>query len=296
MSKKIVVAGSTGDLGRRIVKALASRDATVVALVRTGAKPEKIDSLRSLRADLRTIDMGDRDQIAAVCEEADCVISCVAGLRDVIVEAQTVLLEAAIQAGVARFIPSDFSTDFTTLPAGENRNFDLRRDFHKVLDAASIASTSIFNGAFAEILTYNIPVLDFKKKTVGYWGNPDHKMDFTTMDDTAAFTAAAALDAATPRALHIASFQVSANDLVRFTVETLGTPFQLVCMGSVEDLRTRNLAARAADPEGENELYSRWQQGQYLQSMFSTQHEMLDNGRYPDLLWTPIEEAVKPRT
>jgi hypothetical protein len=39
--------------------------------------------------------------------------------------------EGAIAAGVPRFIPSDFSADFTKLPAGENRNFDLRRAFQK---------------------------------------------------------------------------------------------------------------------------------------------------------------------
>jgi hypothetical protein len=115
------------------------------------------------------------------------------------------------------------------LTAGENRNFDLRREFHESLDAAHIASTAIFNGAFAEILTYNVSMLDFKKKTVGYWGNPDHFMHFTAMDDTAAFTAAASLDPATPRVLRIASFQVSANDLVRFTADILKTLFELVC-------------------------------------------------------------------
>jgi len=56
-----------------------------------------------------------------------------------------------------------------------------------------------------------VPLLDFKKKVVGYWEDPDWHMDFTTMDDTGTFSAAAALDASAPRALRIASFQVSPN-------------------------------------------------------------------------------------
>ncbi len=44
-----------------------------------------------------------------------------AGLRDVMLERQTVLLEAAIKAGIPRFIPSDYSIDFTKFPPGENR-------------------------------------------------------------------------------------------------------------------------------------------------------------------------------
>jgi len=42
------------------------------------------------------------------------VVSALAGLRDVIVETQAALLDAAIKARVPRFIPSDFSIDFTT--------------------------------------------------------------------------------------------------------------------------------------------------------------------------------------
>ena len=220
------------------------------------------------------------------------MVSALQGLHPVVVEAQSVLLEAAVAAGVPRFIPSDFSTDFTHLPVGENRNFDLRREFHKRLDVAPVASTSLFIGAFAEILTYNIPLLDLKKKVVGYWEDPDWRIDFTTMDDTAGYTAAAALDSAAPRALKIASFQVSPRDLVTFTEETLQTPFTFVRLGSLEDLRLYNKRERAAHPEGENELYPSWQQSQYMQSMFSTHHQSLDNARYSDVSWTKLQDVI----
>jgi hypothetical protein len=208
---------------------------------------------------------------------------------------QSVLLEAALSAGVPRFIPSDFSTDFRDLTPGENRNFDLRREFHKKLDVAPIAATSIFNGAFGEVLTYNIPLLNFKKKVVGYWEDPEWSMDFTTMDDTAAYTAAAALDPNTPPALRIASFQVSPKDLVAFTGEAFGAPYELVRLGSLEELRAYNKRERAAHPEGENQLYASWQQSQYMQSMFSTHHASLDNSRYSGIAWSRLQDVVKPR-
>ena len=296
MTKHIVVAGSTGDLGKRMVKALVKDGATVSALVRSGSAPEKVEAMRLLGANPVLIDPSNAAEIAAACTGADCVVSALAGLRDVIVDAQKVLLEGAIKAGVPRFIPSDFSCDYADLPVGENRNFDLRREFHESLDEAPIAATAIFCGCFAEVLRWNIPVLNSKTKTVGYWGDPDHVMDFTTMDDTAAFTAAAALDPETPRVLHIASFQASANDFVRFTAKSLGTPYELVRMGSVEDLSAQNKAARAAHPEGEQELYAKWQQSQYIQSMFSTTHPKLDNARYPEISWTPLAEAVTLRS
>jgi hypothetical protein len=39
------------------------------------------------------------------------------------------------------------------------------------------------------MLTGQMPLILFKLKRVLYWGDADQRMDFTTMDDTAAFTA-----------------------------------------------------------------------------------------------------------
>jgi len=296
MTTRIVVAGATGNLGTRVTKALIGRGAQTVALARTGTSPEKIEVLQGFGAEVVVVNLASAGEVAAALDGAACLVSVVQGLHDVIVDTQAVLLDAALKAGVPRFIPSDFSTDFTVLPAGENRNFDLRRAFHERLDTADLASTSIFNAAFGEILTYNVPLLNFGQRQVGYWGDADHRLDFTTMDDTAAYTAAAALDTTTPRALRIASFQVSPSDLARFTAETLHISFALKRLGSLDDLRQHNQRERAAHPEGEDEVYPDWQQGQYIQSMFSTQHASLDNDRYPDVRWTALQDLIQPRS
>lgn len=289
----IVLAGATGNLGSRIGKALVARGANVTALVRRGTTAEKVRSVEEFGATVALVDTSDRADVAKACKGAGCMVSAVQGLRDVVVDAQAVLLQAAVDAGVPRFIPSDYSTDFRRLPAGENRNFDLRRDFHEKLDAANVASTAIFNGSFADILTYNTPLFDAKKKSIGYWGDPDWQIDFTTMDNTAAFTATAAIDPTTPLALHIASFQVSPRQLAAFANDDLKTPFELVHLGSLDDLRAFNHRERAAHPEGERELYPAWQQSQYMQSMLSAHHESLDNARYPDVTWTTLQNVLK---
>lgn len=291
--KKIAVAGATGNLGNRIVKALRQQDAEVVALMRNGGDETKRKGIEQLGATAKPVDLTDIEQVSEALIGVDCLVSAVQGLRDVIVDGQTVLLNAALQAKVPRLIPSDFSTDFRKLSPGENRNFDLRRDFHHLLDQAPIAFTSIFNGAFTDILTYNVPFFDAKQKVVGYWDDPDWFVDFTSMDDTAAYTALAALDPATPPALCIASFQVSARDLAQFTDEILGTPFALVRLGSRQELAEKNKRDRAEHPEGETQLDASWQGGQYLQSMFDSHHESLDNSRYPQMRWTTLEEVLR---
>ena len=293
MKTTILVAGATGNLGGRIVKALLAQGADVRALVRHSSDEGKVAHLKQSRVDVVTVDMDSLEELTQACQGVSCLVSVLQGLHDVIVDTQTLLLNAAVAAGVPRFIPSDFSTDFTQVEPGENRNFDLRREFKSRLDQAPIAATSIMNGAFAEILAYGTPLLNLKDKTVGYWESPDLKMDFTTMDDTAAFTAAAALDASTPRILHIASFQLSANGIAETATEALQQPFNLIQMGSLADLSAHNHRERAAHPEGEQEVFPRWQQSQYLQSMFSVQIDALDNDRYPDLTWTSAHEMIK---
>jgi NmrA-like family len=293
MKPTILVAGGTGNLGERIIKALIKRGAEVRAIVRNGSKPEKIAKLTELGAKVITVDLSDVGQLKQACQGRSCVVSALAGLHDVIVDSQIELLDAAIAAGVTRFIPSDYSADFTKLPAGDNRNFDLRKEFHQYLDKSPIASTSILNGAFADILSYNTPLYDVKNYSVGYWGDKsDWKIDFTTMDDTADYTAAAAIDSATPRILRIASFQISPNELVAVGEEVKHKEFKLIPMGSLKDFSASNKRDRAAHPEGEKELYPSWQAKQYLHSMFSVQNQPLDNDRYPDVQWTSAIDVL----
>ncbi len=159
----ILVAGATGNLGKRICKALQNRGAHVRALVRTGSKQTKLDELQQMGVQCIDIESYTKEELQRACSGADCVVSALQGLRDVIVDTQVALLDAAVAAGVPRFIPSDYSLDFTKLPGGTNRNFDLRREFHAYLDKAPIAATSIFNGAFADILTYNTPGTEYEK-------------------------------------------------------------------------------------------------------------------------------------
>ena len=145
MKKIILVAGATGNLGLRIVKALVNKDAEIIVVVRSHSDIEKIKVLENLGVKIYKVSSWNLEELKTSCIGASCVVSALAGLREVVVDAQKVLLDAAIAAGVPRFIPSDYSLDFTKFSYGENRNLDLRREFHEYLDKTSITATSIFN-------------------------------------------------------------------------------------------------------------------------------------------------------
>lgn len=296
MKKIILVAGATGNLGERIINALLARGAEVRAVVRSGCDVEKLNKLEKLGVKIFTVNMSNVEEISNACIGVFCVVSALQGLHEVIVDTQRVLLDAAISAGVPRFIPSDYSIDFTKFPPGENRNLDLRRDFHKYLDKTSISATTIFNGAFAELLTGQMPLIFFKLKRILYWGNADQRMDFTTMDDTAAFTANAALDPSTPRILRIAGDQVSARELTTIMSEVTGKKFRLFLAGGLGMLGALIKVARTVAP-GEKEAYPAWQGMQYMRNMFDgrAKLEPLDNDRYPGIRWTTARDVLSAR-
>jgi uncharacterized protein YbjT (DUF2867 family) len=289
----ILVAGGTGDLGGRIINALLNRGAEVRAIVRAGTDDARVQKLEQQGAQVIRANMSDVSDLTQACMGASCIVSALQGLRDVIVEMQSILLDAAMAAGVPRFIPSDFSSDFTKLSVGDNRNFDLRREFHERLDTSAISATSIFNGAFADMLTGQMPLILFKRKRVLYWGDADRRMDFTTKDNTAAFTANAALDPSAPRILRIAGDQLSARELATVASEVSGNKFRLFRAGSLQMLGMLIKVSRTVAP-GKKEIFPAWQGMQYVHNMFEGRVKLtpLDNERYPDIKWTSARELL----
>ena len=290
-----MLAGATGALGLLIAHHLRQRGATVRALVRPAASAgAEAASLRLQGVEIVEIDYADAAALRQACAGAACVVSALSGLRAVIVEAQTQLLDAAVAAGVPRFIPSDFSADFTRLPEGSNRNFDLRREFQRRLDQAPIQATSILNGMFMDLLTGQAPVVLPGPKRVLYWGSADQPLDFTTMVNTAEFAAAAALDPTTPRYLRVAGEVASIRGLRVAATAATGKEYKLLRAGGLGLLGTMIKVTKTLVP-AKDEVFPPWQGMQYLHNMLSGQaklQEPLDNGRYPEIRWTPVREVL----
>lgn len=293
MNKTILVAGATGELGQRIVKQLINRGAAVRAVVRATSNPEKIRPLEAIGVKVFKVNNWTAAELQEACHDVSCVVSALAGLRDVIVDGQIALVDAAVAAGVPRFIPSDYSLDFTGFSDGENRNLDFRREFHRYLDKQHISATTVFNGAFAELITGQMPLILFKQKIVMYWGDADRRWDFTTMDNTAEFTANVAMDISTPRYLRIAGDRISPREVRTLLSELTGTKFRLIRPGGSGLLGLMIKIARKFSP-GENELYPAWQGMQYMHNMIDERSNVgkLDNDRYPGIKWTSIREVL----
>ena len=138
----------------------------------------------------------------------------------------------------------------------------------------------------------------YKVSRVLYWGeDPEQKLDFTTMDDTAAYTAEVALDPAAPGILRISGEQISAAGLAEAATEVSGKTFRLLRGGGLGRLRQIIGVTKALTPKSE-EPFPVWQGMQYLYCMFegSGLLEPLDNQRYPTLHWTGVRPVLKQAT
>ena len=107
--KKVLVAGSTGYLGRFVVKALKAKGYWVRALGRSEAKLEPV---KAYADELFIGEVTDPDSLVGVCDGIDVVFSSVGITRqkdgltyqDVDYQANKNLLSAAEKAGVAKFL------------------------------------------------------------------------------------------------------------------------------------------------------------------------------------------------
>ena len=290
----ILLAGATGDLGGLILRNLVALGANVRVLTRPETNTARIAQLRAQGAEVIQADYDDPDGLQRACTEVDCVVSAINGLDGVILDAQSRLLEAAAAAGVPRFIPSDFSIDYRGIQPQSNRNLQLRRDFAQRLDATEIQATSILNGAFTDMLSGQAPIILFSRRRVLFWSDADKVLDFTTKDDTATYTAAAALDERAPRVLQIAGDQVTARTLASTMTDLTGTQFRLLYAGSVGSLTVMSRAVRALMPAS-TEPFPPWQGMQYFASMFSGDASLryVNNDRYGSRNWTTARDVLE---
>lgn len=300
--KIIVVAGANGQLGRLLVQSLQDRAARqgqpvqVRALVRPGrALPPPSETLTWL-----AVDYADQSALDRACDGAFAVVSTLLGVEDVVIGTQSRLLAAALKTGARRFIPSDYAGDFTRLPQGTNRNFDWRSRFHRIAarmiadSGRQIDFTSIYQGGFTELLASGWALFDYKKRRIAYFGSPDAALDFTTYADTAAYTAAVALDdRATPAGLRISGVRLTprkASDLAR---RVTGTEYPLKRIMPVAMLRLVIALLRTFNP-AKSDPMPIWVGMQYglagALGLMAPDH--LDNDRYPDLTWTGPEETI----
>lgn len=296
----VALIGGTGTLGRLIAGRLLDAGAQVRLLVRSGSRPKAADLIaRGAETVEGDLDSTGEPSLAELCAGADAVVSAVQGGPTEIVDGQRRLLAAARTAGVRRFVPSDFSFNLFGLPEGANINSDWRRAFARVADTerGDVEVVHVLNGCFMDrpVLFGFLGAVDTGTGEAHLWGDGDQPMEFTTYADTAAYTAAAALDPRpVPRELAVAGDVLDFHGLVAAYEAGTGRTLTVRRHGSLADLDDHIATRRRTRPD---DLYS-YLPAMYWRAMLDGTGRLgpLSNDRYPHIRpATVVDHLVSER-
>lgn len=296
-NKLVVLAGGTGKLGRLLIRSLLEHpDVRLRILVRDPGRPE-VASLAHERVELYPLDVtaaSEAERTAAV-QGAWAVVSTLQGGPEVIIDAQLALLRAARAAGARRFIPSDYSYDVFALPPGLNINSDWRRTLgerarSEVTDSFEVVH--VLQGIFTDraVLEF-LGALDAEQGVLRYWGDGRTPIDWTTWEDTARFTAAAALDERKlPERLGVVGERM---DMLTFadTWEAVHKKTMArQCLGSLDELERETRRRQAAEPQ--NVLA--WLPLMYARGMYGGQALIgaMHNALFPQIRAETVAQAL----
>lgn len=189
----VLVVGASGLLGSYIAKhCLQQPNLRVSILVRDRHKNREIVQLVE-KAGGRVLigDIEKPETIVGITKGFHTVISAISSATDpsLFVKPQINLVNEAIRSGVQRFVPSDFGVNYTKFTRAEIAPFVLAKvklEFDDYIKVQPIKTLHIWNGILVELF------LNLSSQGLTYWGaDANQKLDFTTYEDTARFTAAA---------------------------------------------------------------------------------------------------------
>lgn len=295
----ILIPGATGMLGQRIAyHLLKQHDVRVRLLIRRGTmsdlkKAEALAPLLTMGAETIEGDLSDIASLKTATAGVDVIVSAVQGGRDIIVDGQRALLDAATANGVRRFLPSDFALDLFKAPEGEHLNFNMRREADEAIAASGLEHVNVLNGAFMDNFLHAEfgAVFDMERGIASYWGSGDELFDATSVEDTARYTARAATDRELPSGkFAIAAEQLSFSGIIDAVEEVSGRRFERRSLGSIADLGAQIADQRRTDPGSMEALGNT-----YILYMLDGRTALTDlrNDRYPDIVPETYVEHVR---
>jgi uncharacterized protein YbjT (DUF2867 family) len=298
MAKTLIV-GATGHLGQEMVKACAAAGNEIHALVRPETKNDakKMKGLEAARATLHEGDLTRYDSLLAACKAVDNVVSTVGGMQ---IGDEQALIKAVKEAGVKRFIPSDFGLD----PAATGPNscvlFDAKAMMHQAIKQASIPYTFVHANGF---FSYWVRTLGDLTKLMGdtlppaelnVYGDGNVKGSFASIADIATVTARALNDAKMQnKEVRIIANTLTQNELVDLWQKQSGRTVKKTRV-SRQDLET--IIASSTAPEQGMMLVlaqlhrSVWIRGDAVKRA-GTAHDATK--LYPDITLQTVAEAFR---
>ncbi|KFY64888.1 hypothetical protein V496_02963 [Pseudogymnoascus sp. VKM F-4515 (FW-2607)] len=177
--RNVAIAGASGNLGAPILQALIESNIfNVTVLTRHSSDAQFPPSVRVIRVDYTSI-----SDLTNALAGQDAVVS---ALTSAAVETQAPLIEAAIAAGVHRFIPAEFSANIDNPKNSKMPVYQPNIKVHQLLKRVSgeqplFTYTLIRNGPFLDWCLAKGFFVDFKAETTPFYDGGDRPFSTTTL-------------------------------------------------------------------------------------------------------------------
>lgn len=230
--------------------------------------PSKLPAvlLDSPRVSITQGQFDDQKALQSFVRGNDVVVCCYLGDYNLMVNGQKALIDACESEGVARYVASDYTVDFTKLDLGQHPAKDPMKHVQEYLKTKNVEGVHVLIGVFMETFfsTY-FGCWQIEHNSFSYWGTGEEMWESTSYDNAAQFVAAVTQDTSAvgvqrctynvirPSLLIILSEAVLGDrkniKQIAAAFETqYGTKPSLNRLGSLEDLYTHMHQVRNNDP------------------------------------------------
>jgi len=294
---KIAIVGFTGKMARLITTSLLNSHPNV-EIHGISRSLAGIDKATSSNPRIKLFEAGATDSKAlrhGLTGTSTC-ICCYLGDNTLMTEGQRTLIDACIAEKVPRYIASDWSFDFRGLKFGDHPSKDPMKHIQAYLEekAAEIKGVHVLTGAFMEVMWAPHGFVNVAKGTFRYSGTGDEKLEMTTMEDSAKYTAEVAVDESINGFVNFLGDSKSIKEMAKIYQDVYGVEPQLQPMGSLEDLYNTMTSVFQKAP---GNVYA-WM-GMYYQYYMLNGKTLLgelSNDHYPQIVPTTIETFLKSHT
>ncbi|GAM33597.1 hypothetical protein TCE0_011f00608 [Talaromyces pinophilus] len=215
--ERVAIAGASGALGSNVLKALVGAGFQVTVLTRS-KKPGMYDS--TIR--VAEVDYASLESLTAALKGVDAVVSTVTSTA---IESQTILIDAAVAAGVKRFIPSEFGSVTTNfklegLPLFSSI-FKVRKYLQEKAAASGLTWTILACGIFLDYALNTPILLDFVNHKATLLDGGDNRISATSLPKVGVAICAILknFDATNDKVMRVSETILTQNQWLGFTQE-----------------------------------------------------------------------------
>ncbi|PLB53256.1 NAD(P)-binding protein [Aspergillus steynii IBT 23096] len=217
-SHKVAVIGASGTLGAVALRKLLEADTFTVTVIR------RAGSSSAFPANLKVIDVdySSVDSLKSAFKDQDSILSLVPTFA---VDAQQAFIDAAVEAGVSRFIPSEFSANLThpnarTLPVFAPK-VKIQEYLVEKAKNTGLTYTFIYCGGWLDAGSHRSFLISSTGDTTNIFDGGDVAFSASTLDTVASAIVAtlAHLEETKNRSIHVHSLVTTQNHLLALAKE-----------------------------------------------------------------------------